>query len=502
MDNGKILVSCFGFWPGAEDGKAGDGSPRTVYCVIGEKARMLKLSNGEVSDLLDPETVRKMYGPCSLRQMISYIKEARSASGGDLGIDFEMSIFAKIIANPDQYMSGEEIPVRWRDYFVVSPKKGRSAGRREDEVRGYLLAVKVEEYDISHLSVANSRRYRKQVQGAQRLLREKIREYRSTSDSAKRETLKVDIMKSLRDLEQALHLLGIPISDTEKGTSRSDADRDGRVVPMGDVRTQGQRVGRGVSTSSKKRKIGIVAFKDDGSRRTPGRPTQKLSADQKREKKSLDGSIRKLELRIGRNEAILRERRSAAGEKRKAMSDLGKARDELKKAKESLTTLLYGEPVSETPAVAHITSLPESDGVGSIAEVPVEDRVEVDPDVSVVVPAQSGVVIPFPHVAPQAVEGAQSGDGSDAGAAQVRESPATYLQAAIQCNAPTQILERMFEIREELLRLSYEFMGASSTLENVSRLDELIEQRRLLEEELKEGISELEKMLKAVKTIF
>ncbi|NTV55090.1 MAG: hypothetical protein HGA16_01150 [Candidatus Moranbacteria bacterium] len=399
MEEGKILVSCYGFWLGVEDGKAGNGSPRSVYCIIGEKALGLTFSKGEVLDLLDPETVRSMYGPCSLEQMIGYIKEAMSARGGDLGIDFATSVFAKIVARPDRYVSGEEIPYKWKDYFVVPPKKGRGAGRREDEVRGYLLAVKVEEYDISHLSVAKSRQYRKQVQGAQRLLREKIREYRSTSDLAKREALKADIMKNLTSLEQGLSLLGIPISDTEKGTSRSDAAGGEKVVLVGDVRTQGRRAGRGPSKDSKKkRKIGVVAFKDDESRRAPGRPMQRLTRDQELEKKLLESRMRKLELRIGRNEAILREKRSATGERRRTLSDLGTARKELKETKECLTTLLYGAPIPETPEVAQVASFSENDGVGSV--VAAAGVVEVSSDLPVEGADNGGVVIPFPHAMP------------------------------------------------------------------------------------------------------
>ncbi|NTW30260.1 MAG: hypothetical protein HGA33_03210 [Candidatus Moranbacteria bacterium] len=464
---------------------------------------MLKLSNGDVSDLLAPDTVRSMYGACTLEQMIGYIEEARSARGGDLGIDFETSVFAKIVAHPDRHVSGEEIPYKWKDYFVVPPKKGRGAGRREDEVRGYLLAVKVEEYDTSHLSVANSRRYRKQVQGVQKLLRNKIREYRSTSDSAKRETLKADIVKNLKSLEQGLSLLGIPISDMEKGASRRDADEGGGVVSVGDARTQWRRAGRGPSKdSNKKRKIGIVAFKDDGCRRSPGRPIRRLTRDQELEKKSLEKRIRNLKLLIGRNEAILREKRSVASDKRKAVSDLGKANNELKEKKGLLVALLYGERISVTSAATDVASLSTDNGVGRAATGLVVERVKVDTGTPVKQSAQGGVVIPFPYVAPQLDDEAQGEDEGGVSTAQARERPVSYLQAVIRGNFATRILERMLEIREELLNLGYEFLGESSSFENAPKLDELIERRRTLKEELREGNSEFQKILKMMEKVF
>ncbi len=272
----KTVVSCYGFWPGIPDGVAGVGPPRTVYCIIGEKARMLKLSNGEVSDLLDPETVRKMYGPCSLNQMISYIKEARLASGGGLGVDFETSIFFCIVEHPEQYTSDDDgtarlsrsasdkIPKRWKEYFVILPKKGSGGGRRENEVRGYLLAVRVNNDAGSQLTTEKARRYRNQAQRSQKLLRQLIPEYRyGVFGSEKQERLQSNILSELQRLEDALHVLGIPVSEEEKVTSQKgaeDYESTGIVTPK-----SGRRPVRHEQNGSARRRVGtaIIGRKHD-----------------------------------------------------------------------------------------------------------------------------------------------------------------------------------------------------------------------------------------------
>lgn len=401
MEEGKILVSCYGFWLGVEDGKAGNGSPRSVYCIIGEKALGLTFSKGEVLDLLDPETVRSMYGPCSLEQMIGYIKEATSARGGDLGIDFETSIFAKIVEHPEQYTSDEtgpaqvssaaqeEIPKRWRVYF-----------KRSDSWRqGYLLQLKLKDNGVGNQS-SKMKPSVKQFYSSQKALRKMIGEYHlNSSGTGRRAEKKSAIIVGLRLFEEMLEKLGVPISDMEKELSQRDVVGDVGVTPVSDVRTQGRRAGRGSRKDSKKRKIGIVAFKKVASGPIPGRPMQSLSADQKKEKEALMKKMQSLESKIARALAALRENRSAAGPRKKLIDGLAVARQELKATRDQLTTLLYGEPASEALVAVQAPSSPENDGVGSVVAA-VEERVEDDPDVPAEESVQGGVVIPFPHAMP------------------------------------------------------------------------------------------------------
>lgn len=402
--NEIIQVFCYGFWPGVKDGAVGSGPPKSVYCRIGNRVKRLTLSNGEVNDLLDAASV-SIYTPCSLQQMVCYIKDAEKESGGDLGVDFATSVFSNIVAHPEQYTSGDEspawvpspsqdeLPKRWKEYFVILPKKGGGGSRRENEVRGYLLGVRVSSDAGSKLSTDKARRYRSQAQGSQKLLRKLIPEYRfGVFDSEKRERLRSNILIELQRLEEALRVLGIPVSEGKKGMS------------------------------------------------------QKCAGD-------------------GRSTGI----------------------------------------VTPNPGKKPVCHEPKGSAMGKVGTAIIGMR---DPDLipgrkkKFVAPGLSEVVIPFQHVAPQPEDGAQGEDDSGVGTAQVRESPVSYLQAVIKGDFATLILIRMFEIREELLRLGFEFLGASSTLENASRLDELIGQRRMLEEELREGNSEFQKILMMMEKVF
>lgn len=113
MTKRKTIVSCYGFWPGIPDGVAGVGPPRTVYCMIGDEAKGLKLENGDVIDLLDAKNVH-IYGPCTLVQMIGYINDAPYAKGGS----FKNSVFADIVTHPERYEA-----VRIKNASDI-PKKG------------------------------------------------------------------------------------------------------------------------------------------------------------------------------------------------------------------------------------------------------------------------------------------------------------------------------------------------------------------------------------------
>jgi hypothetical protein len=404
--NEKIQVSCYGFWPGVEDGRVGSGPPKSVYYRIGNRVKRLTLSSGEVNDLLNAASV-SIYTPCSLQQMVGYIKGAEKENGGDLGPDFATSVFARIVLNPEQYTSDvasaaqlsslaqDEMPKRWKEYFVVSPKKGGSSSRRENEVRGYLLGVRVSSDAGSKLSTDKARRYRSQAQGSQKLLRRLIPEYRfGVFDSEKRERLQSDILIELKRLEDALRVLGIPVSEEEKVMSQTGIGN------------------RGGST-------GTLLLK-------PGR---------KPNCRELSGPV-----------------------------------------KGKIGTAVFGKRDPDF--------------------VPGRKKKFVPPGLS-------EVVIPFQHVALQpAVVAHEDGMDSPRDIDIAPWSPEAYLRALSMGDSIKKILERMFEIREELLRLGFEFLGASSTLENASRLDELIGQRRMLEEELREGNSEFQKILMMMEKVF